>query len=154
MANYQEAVAVPILFELAQGGVSIERGYSDTDYFHEKVVKWLPAKYGQLAGETITDGTQTKLYNSIRQGVRKLAKWKRPPIDWDRRKRLEINDAGLSYLQRCIIVAMRMKVDVAEAEVDAISKLSSVEFAEFVRRNSAVLRPLIMSYVRAMHGLR
>jgi hypothetical protein len=154
MANYQEAVAVPILFELAQGGVSIEPGYSDTIYFHEKVAKWLPVKSAELSSDTITDGTQTKLYNSIRQGIRKLAKWERSPVDWNRRKPLQINKAGLSYLQRCVIVAMRGEVNSDESEIESVSKLSLPEFAQFLRKNETMLRLRLMSHVRAMHNLR
>lgn len=154
--SFQEAVAVPILYDLALGSCNLERGYSDTENFHARIARWFPTAASRLDGDTISDGSQTKLYNSIRQGIRKLAKWDPSPIDWERRKRIAINKAGWSYLQRRLVSAQRFApMSSSPSEVaDSVEKMKLGEFIIWFKENHQTLRPGLMAYARSMHNVR
>lgn len=107
--SFQEAVAEPILFELACEDNVVRKGCSNTERFHERIADWFPRESARLAREYISDGSQPKKYNWIRQAIRKLDKWRRTPINWQRNYRISINDVGLAHLQRWTVVSYRFK---------------------------------------------
>lgn len=148
--SFQEAVAEPILFELAQEDNVLRKSYSNTERFHERVAEWFPRESARLARENVSDDSVSKKYNWIRQAIRKLDQWPSKPIEWQRNERISINDSGLVHLLRWVVASRRCyEIDDAES----FEKMNVADFRHLVKKMRVELRPMLMSYVRAMSKL-